>query len=36
MIYILLPAFNEKLNLIRILKKIKTLIKKKNIKLKLS
>lgn len=34
MIYILLPAYNEKLNLLRILKKIKTLIKKKyNIKI---
>jgi dolichol-phosphate mannosyltransferase len=35
MIYILLPAYNEKLNLLRILKKIKTLIKKKKYNIKI-
>ena len=33
MIFILLPAYNEKPNLLKILKKIKTLQKKKNYKI---
>ena len=35
MIYILLPAYNEKLNLLRILKKIKTLIKRTKYSIKI-
>lgn len=35
MIYILLPAYNEKLNLLRILKKINTLIKKTKYNIKI-